>query len=193
MTPNDRGYGLGRAAGEFPVAVATKEMRAQRLPKAHQPPKAHRRVLCGRSILFFCRLNFGCLKELSLANRFSIPYLNALSARLRTKSDRKWNVFLFSLKSRNKSLQISAIIIRFMSVRIMFVNTFLWNFHHKSSFQSDCFQFVQKILVSLPPANQVLNFFSHCLNALSSCKWEKSKSQNLFYVSRFVLLNTFGP
>jgi len=45
MTPNDRGYGLGRAAGEFLVAIATKEMRAQRLPEAHQPPKAHRRVL----------------------------------------------------------------------------------------------------------------------------------------------------
>jgi hypothetical protein len=35
MPPNDRGYGLGRAAGEFPVAIATKEMRAQRLPEAH--------------------------------------------------------------------------------------------------------------------------------------------------------------
>ncbi|MPM87137.1 hypothetical protein SDC9_134230 [bioreactor metagenome] len=78
---NDRGYGLGWAAGEFPVAMATKEMRAQRLPEAHQPPKAHRRVLGVRSILFFCRLNFGCLKELSLTNRFSIPYLNVLSAR----------------------------------------------------------------------------------------------------------------
>ncbi len=32
---NDRGYGLGRSAGEFPVAIATKEMRAQRLPEAH--------------------------------------------------------------------------------------------------------------------------------------------------------------
>jgi hypothetical protein len=32
---NDRGYGLGRAAGEFPVAIATKEMRAQKLPEAH--------------------------------------------------------------------------------------------------------------------------------------------------------------
>ena len=32
--PNDRGYGLGRAAGGFPVAIATKEMRAQRLPEA---------------------------------------------------------------------------------------------------------------------------------------------------------------
>ena len=45
MTPNDRGYGLGRAVGEFPVAIATKEMRAQRLLEAHSPPKAHRRVL----------------------------------------------------------------------------------------------------------------------------------------------------
>jgi hypothetical protein len=35
ITANDRGYGLGRAAGEFLVAIATKEMRAQRLPEAH--------------------------------------------------------------------------------------------------------------------------------------------------------------
>ncbi len=35
LAPNDRGYGLGRFAGEFPVAIATKEMRAQRLPEAH--------------------------------------------------------------------------------------------------------------------------------------------------------------
>ncbi len=35
LAANDRGYGLGRAAGEFPVAIATKEMRAQRLPEAH--------------------------------------------------------------------------------------------------------------------------------------------------------------
>jgi len=35
VLPNDRGYGLGRFAGEFPVAIATKEMRAQRLPEAH--------------------------------------------------------------------------------------------------------------------------------------------------------------
>ena len=34
MAANDRGYGLGRDAGEFPVAIATKEMRAQRLLKA---------------------------------------------------------------------------------------------------------------------------------------------------------------
>ena len=34
IAPNDRGYGLGRAAGGFPVAIATKEMRAQRLLKA---------------------------------------------------------------------------------------------------------------------------------------------------------------
>ena len=53
MPPNDRGYGLGRSAGEFPVAIATKEMRAQRLPEAHWPPKAHRRVLCGRSFVSF--------------------------------------------------------------------------------------------------------------------------------------------
>ncbi len=52
LAPNDLGYGLGRAAGEFPVAIATKEMRAQRLQKAHQPPKAHRRVLCVRSFHF---------------------------------------------------------------------------------------------------------------------------------------------
>ena len=35
LTHNDRGYGLGRSAGEFPVAIAKKEMRAQRLPEAH--------------------------------------------------------------------------------------------------------------------------------------------------------------
>ena len=35
LAANDRGYGLGRFAGEFPVATATKEMRAQRLPEAH--------------------------------------------------------------------------------------------------------------------------------------------------------------
>ena len=35
MPANDRGYGLGRSAGGFPVAMATKEMRAQRLPEAH--------------------------------------------------------------------------------------------------------------------------------------------------------------
>ncbi len=35
IAANDRGYGLGRAAGEFPVAIATKEMRAQRLPEVH--------------------------------------------------------------------------------------------------------------------------------------------------------------
>ena len=35
IAANDRGYELGRAAGEFPVAIATKEMRAQRLPEAH--------------------------------------------------------------------------------------------------------------------------------------------------------------
>jgi hypothetical protein len=35
LTHNDRGYGLGRSAGRFPVATATKEMRAQRLPEAH--------------------------------------------------------------------------------------------------------------------------------------------------------------
>ena len=35
LVGNDRGYGLWRAAGEFPVATATKEMRAQRLQKAH--------------------------------------------------------------------------------------------------------------------------------------------------------------
>ena len=49
--PNDRGYGLGRAAGGFPVAIATKEMRAQRLPEAHWTPKAHRRVLAVRALI----------------------------------------------------------------------------------------------------------------------------------------------
>ena len=35
LAANDRGYGLGRSAGGFPVAIATKEMRAQRPPEAH--------------------------------------------------------------------------------------------------------------------------------------------------------------
>ena len=84
MTHNDRGYGLGRSAGGFPVAIATKEMRAQRLPEAHQPPKAHRRVLGVRSVLVLCRLNFGSSKELPPANQvfsFFSRNLNALSAR----------------------------------------------------------------------------------------------------------------
>ena len=62
----------------------------------------------------------------------------------------------------------------------MFVNTFLWNFHSKKSFQSDSFLFVQTLLVSLPPANQVLNFISRYLNALSARKWEKSETQKVW-------------
>jgi hypothetical protein len=58
MNANDRGYGLGRAAGEFPVAMATKEMRAQRLPEAHQPPKAHRRVLWVCSLILSYLVSF---------------------------------------------------------------------------------------------------------------------------------------
>ena len=53
MPPNDRGYGLGRAAGEFPVAIATKEMRAQNPLSARQPACEHRRVLGGRYLFFF--------------------------------------------------------------------------------------------------------------------------------------------
>ena len=70
----------------------------------------------------------------------------------------------------------------------MFVNTFLWIFHSKSSFQSNSFLFVQKLLVSLPPANQVLNFFSRYLNALSARKWEKSESLKV-KKSEFVFLS----
>ena len=51
MTPNDRGDGLGRAAGGFPVAIATKEMRAQNPLSARQPACEHRRVLCASSLL----------------------------------------------------------------------------------------------------------------------------------------------
>ena len=65
----------------------------------------------------------------------------------------------FSLKSRNESLQINAINLGFLSVEIMFVNTFLWNFHSESSFQSKNFLFVQTLLVSLLPANQVFISF----------------------------------
>ena len=70
----------------------------------------------------------------------------------------------------------------------MFVNTFLWNFHSKSSFQSDSFQFVQKLLVSLPPVNQVFDFFSRCLNALSARKWEKSKLWISFQSNSFLFV-----
>ena len=45
LTHNDRGYGLGRPADEFPVAIATKEMRAQNPQSARQPACGHRRVL----------------------------------------------------------------------------------------------------------------------------------------------------
>ena len=63
----------------------------------------------------------------------------------------------------------------------MFVNTFLWNFHSESSFQSDSFLFMQMLIVSLLPANQVLCFFSRYLNALSARKWEKSESQKVWF------------
>ena len=53
-------------------------------------------------------------------------------------------------------------------------------FHSKSSFQSDSFLFVQMLLVSLLPTNQVFDCFTRCLNALSARKCEKSKSQNCF-------------
>jgi hypothetical protein len=45
MPPNDRGYGHGRFAGEFPVVKRQKEMRAQNLQSAHKPACDHRRVL----------------------------------------------------------------------------------------------------------------------------------------------------
>jgi hypothetical protein len=50
---NDRGYGLGRAAGEFPVAIATKEMRAQNPLSARQPACEHRRVLAAVFFIHF--------------------------------------------------------------------------------------------------------------------------------------------
>ena len=57
--------------------------------KLHSVSKEIKVTIGGCGVLVLCRLNFGCLNELSLANRFSIPCLNALSARLRTKSGRK--------------------------------------------------------------------------------------------------------
>jgi hypothetical protein len=51
MSHNDRGYGLGRAAGGFPVVKRQKEMRAQRLRNARQPANEHRRVLWASSLL----------------------------------------------------------------------------------------------------------------------------------------------
>ena len=53
-------------------------------------------------------------------------------------------------------------------------------FHSKSSFQSDSFLFVQMLLFSLPPVNQVFDFFSRFLNALSARKWEKSENQKVW-------------
>ena len=52
MTHNDRGYGHGRFAGEFPVVKRQKEMRAQNLLSARQPACEHRRVLGGRALEF---------------------------------------------------------------------------------------------------------------------------------------------
>ena len=74
MAANDRGYGLGRAAGEFPVAIATQKMRAQRLQEAHQPPKAHRRVLVARSLIFIQLFQCQPIKSGNSRNsRFSRP------------------------------------------------------------------------------------------------------------------------
>jgi hypothetical protein len=42
---DDRGYGHGRFAGEFPVVQRQKEMRAQNLLNARQPACEHRRML----------------------------------------------------------------------------------------------------------------------------------------------------
>ena len=72
MAANDRGYGLGRAAGGFPVAIETKEMRAQNPQSARQPANEHRRVLGGRSLLFFSRLNFSRLVSFHSANHNSV-------------------------------------------------------------------------------------------------------------------------
>ena len=51
LAANDRGYGLGRSAGGFPVVKRQKEMRAQRLRNARQPANEHRRVLWASSLL----------------------------------------------------------------------------------------------------------------------------------------------
>ena len=51
MTHNDRGYGHGRFAGEFPVVKRQREMRAQNPLSARQPACEHRRVLCVRSFV----------------------------------------------------------------------------------------------------------------------------------------------
>ena len=90
--------GLGGLRADF-LSHSDKVNAGAKPAKCTSAANAHRRVLGVRSVLFFCRFRFGCLKELSLANRFSIPCLNAISARLQTKSDRKLKVF-FSLSSR---------------------------------------------------------------------------------------------
>ena len=81
MPANDRGYGLGRAAGGFPVAIATKEMRAQRLPKAHYPPKAHRRVLgVGVLLHFISRSSLNYSISLHFSTKLSYYSLTSISS-----------------------------------------------------------------------------------------------------------------
>ena len=102
-----------------------------------------------------CQLDFQVIKIFSLFVTLSKTTFSPLT----NKFWPKMKSLFFSHKSRNKSLQINAIILRFLSVRIMFVNTFPWNFLSESSFQSKSFLFVQTLLVPLPPANQVFISF----------------------------------
>ena len=108
MTPNDRGYGLGRSAGEFSVAIATKEMRAQRLPEAHQPPK--RIGVCyGFGVLSYSLFSVVLLsavwRRFASNNDSACLFqlcLNALSARKMRKvcQNRKVNSTQKALKSK---------------------------------------------------------------------------------------------
>jgi hypothetical protein len=72
--PNDRGYGHGRFAGEFPVVKRQKEMRAQNLLSANQPACDHRRVL-GANSLFFINLFFLFVQSLNLSKRLRVNKL----------------------------------------------------------------------------------------------------------------------
>jgi len=69
---NDRGYGHGRVAGLSTCRQAEQLARAQSHQIPRQPACEHRRVLGGRSLLFFSRLNFGRLVSFHFENHNSV-------------------------------------------------------------------------------------------------------------------------
>ena len=72
MNDNDRGYGHLAVCGSVHCRTATKWMREQNCQIARQPANEHRRVLGGRSLLFFSRLNFGRLVSFHFENHNSV-------------------------------------------------------------------------------------------------------------------------